>query len=247
MLDGRDTIGQAQSGTGKTATFVIRSFQRIDSSLNACQALILALTRELAQQIHKVVLALGDYLNVRCHACLSTAPVAEPTVMLFAVPLSVSIIAATATAMTTCLSSADCSDSAAPMCSVDVCVAMSCGDGSFSPDGAYDSLWDSVKPMKGKYIINCFQHQEDVGFVCVLNDWINSNDEICADNYNYFRFKLKGNGRSEFWEVYLYGVKTINVDRDRTQVLPRRVPPPSIGDVGFGPSPKLARITPSTS
>ena len=70
VLDGRDTIGQAQSGTGKTATFVIRSFQRIDSSLNACQALILAPTRELAQQIHKVVLALVDYLNVRCHACI---------------------------------------------------------------------------------------------------------------------------------------------------------------------------------
>ena len=70
VLDGRDTIGQAQSGTGKTATFVIRSFQRIDSSLNACQALILAPTRKLAQQIHKVVLALVDYLNVRCHACL---------------------------------------------------------------------------------------------------------------------------------------------------------------------------------
>ena len=30
--------------------------------------------------------------------------------------------------------------SAAPMCSVNVCVAMSCGGGSFSPDGAYDSL-----------------------------------------------------------------------------------------------------------
>ena len=124
---------------------------------------------------------------------------------------------------------------------------MSCGGGSFSPDGAYDSLWDSVKLTKGKYAINCFQYQEDVGCVCVLNDWISSNDEICADNCNYFRFKLKGNGRSEFWEVYLYGVRTINVDRDRTQVLPRRVSPPSIGDVGFGPSPKLARITPSTS
>ena len=51
VLDGRDTIGQAQSGT-----FVIGSFQRIDYSLNACQALILAPTRELAQQIHKVVI-----------------------------------------------------------------------------------------------------------------------------------------------------------------------------------------------
>ena len=56
VLDGRDTIGQAQSGTGKTATFVIGSFQRIDYSLNACQALILAPTRELVQQIHKVVI-----------------------------------------------------------------------------------------------------------------------------------------------------------------------------------------------
>ena len=174
-----------------------------------------------------------------------TAPVAETTVMLFTVPLSGSIIAATATAATTCLPSADCSDSAAPMCSVDVCVAMSCGGGSFSPDGAYDSLWDSVKLTKGKYAINCFQYQEDVGCVCVLNDWISSNDEVCADNY--FWFKLKGKGHSEMWEVYLYGDKTINLDRGSAQVLPRRVPTLSIGGVGFGPSPKLARITPSAS
>ena len=92
----------------------------------------------------------GEYRGT----CVSTAQVAEPTVMLFTVPLSDSIIAATATAVTTCLSSADCSDSAAPMCSVNVCVAMSCGGGSFSPDGAFDSLWDSVKLMKGKYTSN---------------------------------------------------------------------------------------------
>jgi len=77
VLDGRDTIGQAQSGTGKTATFVIGSLQRIDYSVNACQALILAPTRELAQQIHKVVLALGDYLNVRCHACIGGTSVRD--------------------------------------------------------------------------------------------------------------------------------------------------------------------------
>ncbi|CAF4867316.1 unnamed protein product, partial [Rotaria sp. Silwood1] len=35
-----------------------------------CQALILAPTRELAQQIQKVVLALGDYMNITCHACI---------------------------------------------------------------------------------------------------------------------------------------------------------------------------------
>merc|ERR1711881_586112 len=53
ILDGRDTIGQAQSGTGKTATFVIGSLQLLDATDRSCQALILAPTRELAQQIHK--------------------------------------------------------------------------------------------------------------------------------------------------------------------------------------------------
>lgn len=70
ILDRHDTIGQAQSGTGKTATFAIAALQLIDYSINNCQVLILAPTRELAQQIQKVVLALGDYLQVRCHACV---------------------------------------------------------------------------------------------------------------------------------------------------------------------------------
>ena len=71
-------------------------------------------------------------------------------------------------------------------------------------------------------------------------DWISSNDEICADSYVYFWFKLKGKGRSEQWEVFLYGDKTIKVDRDSVEVLPRGVPLPGIGGVGFGSSPNLA-------
>ena len=71
-------------------------------------------------------------------------------------------------------------------------------------------------------------------------DWISSNDEVCADNYIYFRFKLKGKGRSEQLEVFLYGDKTIKVDRDSAEVLPRGVLPPGIGGVGFGSSPNLA-------
>lgn len=70
ILDGRDTIGQAQSGTGKTATFVIGALQRIDYSNSRCQALMLAPTRELANQIYKVALALGDYLKVKAHVCI---------------------------------------------------------------------------------------------------------------------------------------------------------------------------------
>jgi translation initiation factor 4A len=77
VLEGRDTIGQAQSGTGKTATFVIGSLQRVNCERNACQALMLAPTRELAQQIYKVVLALGDYLSVKCHFCIGGTSVSD--------------------------------------------------------------------------------------------------------------------------------------------------------------------------
>jgi translation initiation factor 4A len=77
VIDGRDTIGQAQSGTGKTATFVVGALQRIDYQCKACQALILAPTRELANQIYKVVLALGDYLRVRCHICIGGTNVGD--------------------------------------------------------------------------------------------------------------------------------------------------------------------------
>merc|ERR1712050_705231 len=77
ILDGRDTIGQAQSGTGKTATFVIGCLQRIDYKLNSCQSLILAPTRELANQIQKVALALGDYNRVKCHACIGGTSVRD--------------------------------------------------------------------------------------------------------------------------------------------------------------------------
>jgi translation initiation factor 4A len=70
ILAGHDTIAQAQSGTGKTATFSIAVLQQIDLKMNKTQALILAPTRELAQQIQKVVRALGDFLNVTSHACV---------------------------------------------------------------------------------------------------------------------------------------------------------------------------------
>jgi len=66
----RDVIAQAQSGTGKTATFSIAILDNIDTSLPKCQALVLAPTRELAQQISKVVIALGDYMSVQCLSCI---------------------------------------------------------------------------------------------------------------------------------------------------------------------------------
>lgn len=77
LIDGHDTIGQAQSGTGKTATFAIAAIQKINLDRNQTQALILAPTRELAQQIQKVTCALGDYLKVKCHACVGGTDVRE--------------------------------------------------------------------------------------------------------------------------------------------------------------------------
>lgn len=77
VINGHDVIAQAQSGTGKTATFSIAILQRIDPSNKNVQALVLAPTRELAQQIQNVLVALGDYMNVNCHACIGGTNVRE--------------------------------------------------------------------------------------------------------------------------------------------------------------------------
>ncbi|KAF8558945.1 DEAD-domain-containing protein [Imleria badia] len=77
ITQGRDVIAQAQSGTGKTATFSISILQSIDVSVRETQALVLSPTRELATQIQSVVLALGDYMNVQCHACIGGTSIGE--------------------------------------------------------------------------------------------------------------------------------------------------------------------------
>ncbi|KAG1364518.1 Eukaryotic initiation factor 4A-3 [Cocos nucifera] len=74
---GLDVIQQAQSGTGKTATFCSGILQQLNYELLECQALVLAPTRELAQQIEKVMRALGDYLGVKVHACVGGTSVRE--------------------------------------------------------------------------------------------------------------------------------------------------------------------------
>ncbi len=68
-LRGKDIAGQAQTGTGKTATFLLATFQHLlnDESepIKNPRAIILAPTRELAIQIHKDALLLGKYLNLK--------------------------------------------------------------------------------------------------------------------------------------------------------------------------------------
>jgi ATP-dependent RNA helicase DeaD len=51
LLEGTDIVGQAQTGTGKTAAFSLPILERIDININAVQALILTPTRELALQV----------------------------------------------------------------------------------------------------------------------------------------------------------------------------------------------------
>jgi translation initiation factor 4A len=67
VIKGRDVIAQAQSGTGKTATFAIGTLELIDTALEEVQTLVLAPTRELAQQISIVYQFLGEFLKVKVH------------------------------------------------------------------------------------------------------------------------------------------------------------------------------------
>jgi ATP-dependent RNA helicase len=76
-MKGRDVIAQAQSGTGKTATFSIAILQSLDTQVRETQVLVLSPTRELATQIQKVILALGDFMNVQCHACIGGTNLGE--------------------------------------------------------------------------------------------------------------------------------------------------------------------------
>ena len=65
LIQRRDLIAQAQSGTGKTGAFVIGSLQILDEKKAATQALILAHTRELARQIYSVIQAMGNLLKIK--------------------------------------------------------------------------------------------------------------------------------------------------------------------------------------
>jgi ATP-dependent RNA helicase DeaD len=65
LLNGQDVIGQARTGSGKTAAFSLPMLQSIDVGLRRVQALVLAPTRELAVQITEEMRKLGAYTGVR--------------------------------------------------------------------------------------------------------------------------------------------------------------------------------------
>ncbi|TAG03504.1 MAG: DEAD/DEAH box helicase [Cytophagia bacterium] len=63
-LSGKDLIGQAQTGTGKTASFAIPALEKIDTNVKGVQTLILCPTRELAVQVSEEIKKLAKYLDV---------------------------------------------------------------------------------------------------------------------------------------------------------------------------------------
>ena len=66
VLKGRDVMGQAQTGTGKTAAFALPILNRLVSKKQGkVRALIIAPTRELAEQIHKAFETLGHKTSVK--------------------------------------------------------------------------------------------------------------------------------------------------------------------------------------
>ena len=64
LIEKNDVIAQAQSGTGKTATFSIGLLQNIDENLNETQALVLSHTRELSLQIIEVIKNISSYMGL---------------------------------------------------------------------------------------------------------------------------------------------------------------------------------------
>lgn len=63
IIDGKDIIGQSQTGTGKTAAFGIPIIEKIDAKKKAIQSVILCPTRELAIQISEEFLTIGKYVE----------------------------------------------------------------------------------------------------------------------------------------------------------------------------------------
>ena len=74
MLTGADVIGQAQTGTGKTAAFALPILQNLEPGQKLPQALVLAPTRELAMQVAEAFYQYGKHLGARVLAVYGGAP-----------------------------------------------------------------------------------------------------------------------------------------------------------------------------
>ena len=64
IIEGKDIIAQAQSGTGKTGAFTVGALSRINESIQETQLLVLVPTRELADQVYTVIKDISSYTKI---------------------------------------------------------------------------------------------------------------------------------------------------------------------------------------
>jgi translation initiation factor 4A len=72
-----DILAQAQSGTGKSCSFIVGSMSVIDVSIQKLQVMVLVPTQELAKQIYNVAKDLGTYLPVSCYSATGGTPIRD--------------------------------------------------------------------------------------------------------------------------------------------------------------------------
>jgi ATP-dependent RNA helicase DeaD len=77
LLEGKDVIGQAQTGTGKTAAFGLPMVEYIDPGHAAVQALVLTPTRELCIQVTQALRAYGERKGIEVVAVFGGAPIRD--------------------------------------------------------------------------------------------------------------------------------------------------------------------------
>ena len=82
IASGKDIIAQSQSGTGKTGAFTIGLLQRIDERVEGCQGIILAHTKELAQQIYEVHKHISHYTKIKTVLCMGGQDISQTKVEL---------------------------------------------------------------------------------------------------------------------------------------------------------------------
>jgi len=75
LLGGHDVIGQAQTGTGKTAAFGLPLLQYLDPSSDEVQAVVLTPTRELCIQVTQALRAYAEHLEIEIVAVFGGAPI----------------------------------------------------------------------------------------------------------------------------------------------------------------------------
>ena len=82
IVRGRDIIGQAQTGSGKTAAFGLPAVEQIDETSEDIQVLVLTPTRELCIQVAQALRTFSEFKGVKVVAVFGGQPIPEQTVQL---------------------------------------------------------------------------------------------------------------------------------------------------------------------